>query len=65
MSERRHVLEWRAMMAARAESGVLPWLKNARARKRLAQMRESSRQEELFVAILREHKMALEPTEIH
>ncbi len=65
IAERRHVLEWRAMMAARADSGVLPWLKNARARKRLAQMRASSRQEELFVAILREHKMALEPTEIH
>jgi hypothetical protein len=65
MSERRHVLEWRAMMAARAESGVLPWLKNARARKRLAQMRAASRQEDLFVAILRDHKMALEPAENH
>jgi hypothetical protein len=65
MNERRHVLEWRAMMAARADSGVLPWLKNARARKRLAQMRAAPRQEDVFVAMLREHKMALEPTEIH
>ncbi len=65
MLERRRVLEWRAMMAARADSGVLPWLKNARARKRLAQMRKNPRQEDLFVAILREHKMALEPTETH
>ena len=64
-AERRRVLDWRAMMAARADSGVLPWLKNARARKRLAQMRASSRQEDLFVAILREHKMALEPAENH
>jgi hypothetical protein len=65
MSERRHVLEWRAMMAARADSGVLPWLKNARARKRLAQMRAVSRQEDVYAATLREHRMALEPPEIH
>jgi hypothetical protein len=65
IAERRRVLDWRAMMAARADSAVLPWLKNARARKRLAQMRVSSRQEDLFVAILREHKMALEPAENH
>jgi hypothetical protein len=65
MNERRHVLEWRAMMAARADSGVLPWLKNARARKRLAQMRAAPRQEDVYVAILREYKMALEPTEFH
>ncbi len=65
LSERRHVLEWRAMMAARADSGVLPWLRNATARKRLALMRRSSRQEDFFVAILREHRLALEPAEIH
>lgn len=65
IAERRRVLDWRAMMVARADSGVLPWLKNARARKRLAQMRVSSRQEDLYVAILREHKMALEPAENH
>ncbi len=65
MNERRHVLEWRAMMAARADSGVLPWLKNAHARKRLAQMRASPRQEDVYVAILRESKMAPEPAEVH
>lgn len=65
LGERRHVLEWRAMMAARADSVVLPWLRNARARKRLALMRKSSRQEDLFVAILRQHRLALEPTGIH
>ncbi len=65
MNERRHVLEWRAMMAARADAGVLPWLKNARARKRLAQMRAAPRQEDVYVAILRESKIALEPAESH
>jgi hypothetical protein len=65
IAERQHVLEWRAMMAARADSGPLPWLKNARARKRLAQMRAAPRQEDVYVAILREHKMPLEPTENH
>jgi hypothetical protein len=63
MNERRHVLEWRAMMAARADSGVLPWSKNARARSRIAQMRKNSRQEDLYVEILREHRMALSPVE--
>lgn len=65
MNERRRVLEWRAMMAAHADSGVLPWLKNARARKRLAQMRAIPRQEDVYVATLREHRMAIEPAEIH
>jgi len=64
-AERRHVLDWRVTMAARADSGVLPWLKNSRARKRLAQLRASPRQEDLFIAILREHRMALEPAENH
>jgi hypothetical protein len=65
MNERRHLLEWRAMMAARADSGVLPGSKNARARQRLAQLRAARRQEDVFVAILRDNKMALEPTEFH
>ena len=61
--ERRHVLEWRISMAARADASALPWLKNARARTRLAQMRTSARQEAYYAAILREQKMPLEPTE--
>jgi hypothetical protein len=65
MNERRHALEWRVASAARADSAVLPWLRNARARKRLAQMRANARQEDVDVAILREHKVALEPTETH
>ena len=65
LNERRHVLEWRVAAAARADSSVLPWLRNARARKRLAQMRANPRQEDVDVAILREQKMAAEPTEIH
>ena len=65
LNERRHLLEWRVASAARADSAVLPWLRNARARKRLAQMRANPRQEDVDAAILREHKTAAEPTEIH
>jgi len=65
LSERRHELEWRVTAAARADSTVLPWLKNARARKRLARMRTTLRQEDVDVAILREHKLPAEPPEIH
>jgi hypothetical protein len=52
-------------MAAQADTAVLPWLKNARARKRLAQMRASPRQEDVDIAILREQRIAAEPSEIH
>jgi hypothetical protein len=65
LNERRRVLEWRVTMAAQADTAVLPWLKNARARKRLAQMRASPRQEDVDIAILREQRIAAEPSEIH
>ena len=65
LSERRHLLDWRVAAAAQSDSPVLPWLRNARARKRLAQMRANARQEDVDIAILREHKVALEPRENH
>jgi hypothetical protein len=65
IAERRHVLEWRLAAAAKFDSPLLPWLKNARARARLAQMRVMAREEDVCIAILREHKMALEPPEAH
>jgi hypothetical protein len=65
IAERRHVLEWRLSAAAQFDSPLLPWMKNARARARLAHMRAMPREEDVCIAILREHKMALEPPEDH
>jgi len=63
--ERKRVLEWRMASAARIDSPMLPWTKNARARIRLAHMRAMPREEDVCMAILREHKMPLEPPEAH
>jgi hypothetical protein len=65
IAERRHVLEWRAAAAAKFDNPLLPWTKNARARARLAAMRAMLRQEDVCIAILREHKMAVDPPEVH
>jgi hypothetical protein len=65
IAERRHVLEWRVAAAARFDNPLLPWTKNARARARLVQMRAMPRQEDVCIAILREHRMALDPPEVH
>jgi hypothetical protein len=65
IAERKHVLEWRVAAAAKFDSPLLPWTKNARARARLAQMRAMPREEDVCLAILREHKMALDPPEVH
>jgi hypothetical protein len=65
IAERRHVLEWRVAAAAKFDSALLPWTKNARARARLLQMRAMPREEDVYIAILREHKMALDPPEVH
>jgi hypothetical protein len=65
IAERRHVLEWRFASASKLDSALLPWTTNARARIRLAHMRAMPREEDVCIAILREHKMALEPPEVH
>jgi len=65
IAERRHVLEWRVAAAAKFDRPLLPWTKNARARARLAQMRSMPREEDVCIAILREHKMAIDPPEVH
>lgn len=65
IAERRHILEWRVAAAAKFDNPLLPWTKNARARARLAQMRAMPRQEDVCIAILRQHKMALDPPEVH
>ena len=65
IAERRRVLEWRAASAAKFDTPLLPWTKNARARERIAQMRAMPREEDVCIAILRAHKMALDPPEVH
>jgi hypothetical protein len=65
LAERKHVLEWRVAAAAKLEVALLPWTRNAHTRARLAQMRVLPREEDVCIAILRAHKMALEPPEVH
>ncbi len=65
IAERKHVLEWRRAAAARLDNPLMPWTKNARARARLAHMRAMPREEDVCIAILRDHKMALDPPEVH
>ncbi len=65
IAERRHVLEWRVAAAAKFDTALLPWTKNSRARARLARMRAKPREEDVCIAILREHKVALDPPEVH
>jgi hypothetical protein len=65
LNERRHLLEWRLSAASKLDSSVLPWTMGARTRTRLAQMRIRPREEDVCIALLREHKMALEPAESH
>jgi hypothetical protein len=65
IAERKRILEWRVAAAANFDNPLLPWTKNARARERLAQMRAMPREEDLCIAILRQHKMALDPPEVH
>jgi hypothetical protein len=65
IAERRHLLEWRVAEAAKFDNPLLPWTKNTRARARLVHMRAMPREEDVCIAILREHKMALDPPEVH
>jgi len=65
LADRRHVLEWRLAAAAAFDTSLLPWTKNSRARARLALMRAKPREEDVCLAILREHKMAVDPPEVH
>ena len=65
IAERRRLLEWRVTAAAQSEVPSLPFLKNARARSRVAKMRSLPREEDVCIAILREHKTPLDPPEDH
>jgi hypothetical protein len=63
IAERRRLLEWRVSAANQSDTPLLPWLRNARARSRLAKMRAMPREEDVCIALLREHGMPLDPPE--
>jgi hypothetical protein len=63
--ERKRLLEWRVTAAAQFDLPLMPWAKNTRSRERLDQMRLHAREEDVCIAILREHKVATEPAEDH
>ena len=63
IAERRHLLEWRLSAASKLDYAILPWTQSSRTRTRLAEMRLRPREEDVCIALLREHKIALEPAE--
>ena len=65
IAERRRQLEWRAASANISDTPLLPWLRNARARSRLAKMRAMPREEDVCIALLKEHGLPLDPPEEH
>jgi hypothetical protein len=63
VAERRRTLEWRVSAASEYDTPALPWLANALARARVREMHTASREEDVDIAILRRHKIPLEPPE--
>ncbi|HUX74410.1 MAG TPA: hypothetical protein VMV25_11025 [Steroidobacteraceae bacterium] len=61
LGERRRVLQWRVMTAAEFDRPLLPWLKSAHARWRLSRMRTTRREQDVILAVLRDHGMPLDP----
>ncbi len=66
LAERSRLLEWRMSAAGKLDESILPWTQSARTCIRgLAEMRRRPREEDVCIALLRDHKMAIEPTERH
>lgn len=65
LAERSRLLEWRTSAAAKLDQSILPWTQNARVHTRLTEMRLRPREEDVCIALLRDHKMPIEPTEKH
>ena len=63
VAERRRTLEWRVSAANEYDAPALPWLRNALARSRVREMRSAPREEDVDIAILRRHKVPIEPPE--
>lgn len=61
LGERRGVLEWRVKTAAAFDRPLLPWLTSVHARWKLQRMRTMPREEDVIVAVLRDHGMPLDP----
>ena len=64
IAERRRVLEWRVTTTNQSDARTMPWLKNVGARLRIAKMRAMPREEDVCVALLREHRLPLDPPEL-
>jgi len=64
LSERRRVLDWRVAGADLFDAPMLPWLKDAHARWRVARMRSLRRDEDVLLAILREQGLPVDPPEV-
>jgi hypothetical protein len=64
LAERRRTLEWRVANAEQFAAPVLPWLKNAHARWRIARMRSLPREDDVLIAILRAQGMPIDPPEV-
>jgi hypothetical protein len=65
IAERRRLLEWRVSSANLSDAPMLPWLRNARARTRLAKMRAMPREEDVCISLLRAHGLPLDPPDDH
>jgi hypothetical protein len=65
IAERRQLLEWRCAAAGKLDNSILPWMVKSGTRMRIAEMRLRPREEDVCIALLRRHKMPLEPTENH
>jgi len=64
LSERRRVIDWRVANADPFDAPMLPWLKDAHARWRVARMRSLRRDEDVLLAILREQGLPVDPPEV-
>ena len=62
-ADRRKLLEWRVATAAGPESAAQAVMKSSAARLRLAKMRALPREEDVLLALLRDHKMPTKPLE--
>lgn len=65
LGERRRVLEWRVAEAEKFDAPMLPWVKNAHARWRVARMHALRREEDVLLAILKEQGTPIDPPENH
>jgi hypothetical protein len=61
LDERHRTLDYRVKAAAKFNQPLLPWLRNARARRLVARMRLARREEDVCIAILRELGVAIDP----